>query len=55
MVWKLSLVTLSIVPLIAVAAGFYTIILSTFSKKAEATYAESGKVAEEVASFSCIH
>lgn len=47
-VWKLTLVTLSVVPLIAVAGGAYTVIMSTLSQKAEAAYAESGKVAEEV-------
>ncbi|XP_057516104.1 ABC transporter B family member 13-like [Amaranthus tricolor] len=49
-VWKLSLVTLAIVPLIAVAGGFYTVILSTLSQKVEAAYSESGKIAEEVIS-----
>lgn len=49
-VWKLTLVTLSVVPLIAVAGGAYTVIMSTLSQKAEAAYAESGKVAEEVIS-----
>ena len=51
-VWKLSLVTLAIVPLIAVAGGFYTVILSTLSQKVEAAYSESGKIAEEVISGS---
>ncbi|KAL2895423.1 ABC transporter B family member 13 [Bienertia sinuspersici] len=46
-VWKLTLLTLSVVPLIAIAGGTYTVIMTTLSQKAEAAYAESGKVAEE--------
>ncbi|KAK9049009.1 hypothetical protein SSX86_032021 [Deinandra increscens subsp. villosa] len=46
-VWQLTLVTLAIVPLIAVAGGAYTLIMSTLSEKSEAAYAESGKIAEE--------
>lgn len=47
LVWQLTLVTLAIIPLMAVA-GAYTVILSNLSQKSEAAYAESGKVAEEV-------
>ncbi|XP_021755311.1 ABC transporter B family member 13-like [Chenopodium quinoa] len=47
-VWKLALLTLAAVPLLAIAGGVYTVIMSTLSQKAEAAYAESGKVAEEV-------
>ncbi|KAG8377946.1 hypothetical protein BUALT_Bualt08G0086700 [Buddleja alternifolia] len=50
MVWQLTLLTLAIVPLIALAGGTYTIIMSTLSKKSEDAYAEAGKVAEEVIS-----
>ncbi|KAL1822889.1 hypothetical protein ACET3Z_009667 [Daucus carota] len=46
-VWKLTLVTLAVVPLIAVAGGGYTVIMSTLSEKSEAAYAEAGKIAEE--------
>ncbi|KAK7382939.1 hypothetical protein VNO78_28603 [Psophocarpus tetragonolobus] len=49
-VWQLTLLTLAVVPLIAVAGGAYTIIMSTLSEKGEAAYAEAGKVAEEVIS-----
>ncbi|XP_058098927.1 ABC transporter B family member 13 isoform X3 [Magnolia sinica] len=48
--WKLTLVTLAVIPLLVVAGGAYTIIMSTLSKKGEAAYAEAGKVAEEVIS-----
>ncbi|GFP95243.1 ABC transporter b family member 14 [Phtheirospermum japonicum] len=47
---SLTLVTLAIVPLIAVAGGTYTIIMSTLSKRGEDAYAEAGKLAEEVIS-----
>lgn len=47
-VWQLTLLTLAIVPLIAVAGGGYTIVMSTLSEKGEKAYAEAGKVAEEV-------
>lgn len=47
-VWQLTLLTLAVVPLIAVAGGVYTIIMSTLSEKSEKAYAEAGKVAEEV-------
>ncbi|XP_057975011.1 ABC transporter B family member 13-like isoform X2 [Malania oleifera] len=47
-VWQLTLLTLAVVPLIAVAGGAYTVIMSTLSEKSEAAYADAGKVAEEV-------
>ncbi|XP_043712876.1 ABC transporter B family member 13-like [Telopea speciosissima] len=49
-VWQISLLTLAVVPLIAVAGGAYTIIMSTISKKSEEAYAKAGKIAEEVIS-----
>ncbi|KAI8549479.1 hypothetical protein RHMOL_Rhmol06G0027600 [Rhododendron molle] len=49
-VWQLTLVTLAVVPLIAVAGGTYTFIMSSLSEKGEAAYAQAGKVAEEVIS-----
>lgn len=49
-VWQLTLLTLAVVPLIAVAGGAYTITMSTLSEKGEAAYAEAGKVAEEIIS-----
>ncbi|XP_051139242.1 ABC transporter B family member 13-like isoform X2 [Andrographis paniculata] len=50
LVWQLTLLTLAIVPLIAVAGGAYTVIISSLSKRGEEAYAEAGKVAEEVIS-----
>ncbi|KAG5385331.1 hypothetical protein IGI04_036801 [Brassica rapa subsp. trilocularis] len=49
-VWQLTLLTLAVVPLIAIAGGGYAIIMSTISEKSEAAYADAGKVAEEVVS-----
>ncbi|ESQ34059.1 hypothetical protein EUTSA_v10006583mg [Eutrema salsugineum] len=49
-VWQLTLLTLAVVPLIAIAGGGYAIIMSTISEKSEAAYADAGKVAEEVMS-----
>ncbi|CAN6975714.1 unnamed protein product, partial [Brassica rapa subsp. trilocularis] len=49
-VWQLTLLTLAVVPLIAIAGGGYAVIMSTISKKSEAAYADAGKVAEEVLS-----
>ncbi|EOA39501.1 hypothetical protein CARUB_v10008108mg [Capsella rubella] len=49
-VWQLTLLTLGVVPLIAVAGGGYAIVMSTISEKSEAAYADAGKVAEEVMS-----
>lgn len=50
-VWQLTLLTLAIVPLVVVAGGTYTTIMSSLSRKGETAYAEAGKVAEEVAVF----
>lgn len=47
-VWQLTLLTLAVVPLIAIAGGAYTVIMTSLSKKGEAAYAEAGKVADEV-------
>ncbi|PRQ27243.1 putative xenobiotic-transporting ATPase [Rosa chinensis] len=47
---KLTLLTLAVFPLIALAGGDYTIVMSSLSEKGEAAYAEAGKVAEEVIS-----
>ncbi|XP_062101437.1 ABC transporter B family member 13-like isoform X2 [Humulus lupulus] len=49
-VWRLTLVTLAVVPLIAMAGVAYTLIMSTLSGKGEKAYAEAGKLAEEVIS-----
>ncbi|XP_030843468.1 ATP-dependent translocase ABCB1-like [Strongylocentrotus purpuratus] len=50
--WELTLVLLSMTPLIAIAGGFMTYVLTSFSKKEQESYAGAGSVAEEV--LSCI-
>ncbi|KAK9129439.1 hypothetical protein Sjap_009926 [Stephania japonica] len=49
-VWKLTLLTMAIVPLLAAAGASYAIALSNLSKKGETAYAGAGKFAEEVIS-----
>ncbi|KFK33112.1 hypothetical protein AALP_AA6G332600 [Arabis alpina] len=49
-VWQLTLLTLAVVPLIAISGGGYAIVMSSISQKSEAAYADAGKVAEEVMS-----
>ncbi|CAN1127328.1 ABC transporter B family member 13 [Linum perenne] len=49
-VWQLTLLTLAVVPLIALAGGAYTIIMTSLSEKGEVAYAEAGKIAQEVIS-----
>lgn len=46
--WQLTLVTLAVVPLMAIAGGTYVAVISNLSRKGEAAYAEAGKIAEEV-------
>ncbi|KAJ4759793.1 ABC transporter B family member 13 [Rhynchospora pubera] len=50
LVWQLTLVTLAVVPLMAIAGGTYAVVTSNLSRKGEAAYAEAGKIAEEVIS-----
>lgn len=49
-VWQLTLLTLAVVPFIAIAGRTYLTIISTLSEKGKAAYAEAEKVAEEVIS-----
>ncbi|PIA57360.1 hypothetical protein AQUCO_00600234v1 [Aquilegia coerulea] len=49
-VWQLTLLTVAVVPFIALVGGAYAIIMSGLSKKGEAASAAAGKVAEEVIS-----
>ncbi|KAF9622830.1 hypothetical protein IFM89_034065 [Coptis chinensis] len=50
LVWQLTLLTVAVVPLIAIVGGTYAIIMSGLSKKAEDASAAAGKYAEEVIS-----
>ncbi|CAN7040240.1 unnamed protein product [Brassica oleracea var. botrytis] len=47
-VWQISLVTLSIVPLIAVAGGIYAYVSTGFLSSVRKSYVKAGEIAEEV-------
>ncbi|KAG9442673.1 hypothetical protein H6P81_018527 [Aristolochia fimbriata] len=49
-VWQLTLLTLSVVPLLVLSGGAYAVTMTNLSKKSESAYAKSGRVAEEVIS-----
>ncbi|ESO91246.1 hypothetical protein LOTGIDRAFT_153678 [Lottia gigantea] len=50
--WKLTLVMMSLTPLLAVCAAFVGKLVASYSKKEQTSYAQAGSVAEEV--LSCI-
>lgn len=54
-VWQISLVTLSIVPLIAIAGGVYAYIATGLIARVRKSYIKAGEIAEEVITFSLIH
>ena len=47
-VWQISLVTLSIVPLIAVAGGLYAYVGTGLIASVRKSYVKAGEIAEEV-------
>ena len=47
-VWQISLVTLSIVPLIALAGGLYAYVTIGLIAKVQKAYVRAGEIAEEV-------
>ncbi|KAI8546879.1 hypothetical protein RHMOL_Rhmol07G0153500 [Rhododendron molle] len=47
-VWQITLVTLSIVPLIAVAGGVYAFVVTGLIARVRKSYVEAGEIAEEV-------
>lgn len=47
-VWQISLVTLSIVPLIALAGGLYAYVTIGLIAKVRKAYVRAGEIAEEV-------
>ncbi|KAL6979890.1 (ABC) transporter [Sarracenia purpurea var. burkii] len=47
-VWQISLVTLSIVPLIAIAGGIYAFIATGLIARVRKSYVKAGEIAEEV-------
>ena len=51
-VWQISLVTLSIVPLIAIAGGAYAFVATGLIASVRKSYVKAGEIAEEVLSLS---
>lgn len=51
-VWQISLVTLAIVPLIAIAGGVYAYIATGLIARVRKSYVKAGEIAEEVLSLS---
>lgn len=47
-IWQISLVTLSIVPLIAIAGGIYAYIATGLIARVRKSYVKAGEIAEEV-------
>ena len=50
--WKLALVTLAVVPLIAIAGGFYAACLTEHTARTQQQYWEAGSIVEQVPSAS---
>lgn len=48
--WKLTLVILAVSPVLAVSAGFFSKVVTSFTTKEQTAYAKAGGVAEEVLS-----
>ena len=53
-VWQISLVTLAIVPLIALAGGVYAYIATGLIARVRKSYVKAGEIAEEVLSLSYV-
>jgi uncharacterized membrane protein len=51
-VWQLTLVTVAVVPLMALAGGTYAAVTVGLTGKSQKAYAEAGRVALEVSDFS---
>jgi ATP-binding cassette subfamily B (MDR/TAP) protein 1 len=51
-VWQITLVTLSIVPLIAIAGGLYAYVATGLIVRIRKSYVKAGEIAEEVSSVS---
>lgn len=48
--WKLTLVILAVSPVLAISAGFFSKVVTSFTSKEQTAYAKAGGVAEEVLS-----
>ncbi|XP_023760358.3 ABC transporter B family member 1-like [Lactuca sativa] len=53
-VWQLALVTLAVVPLIAIIGAIHTITLAKLSSKSQEALSEAGNIAEQVCFFTFI-
>lgn len=53
-VWQISLVTLSIVPLIAIAGGVYAFVAFGLIARVRKSYVSAGEIAQEVTSLSTL-
>lgn len=51
-VWQISVVTLSIVPLIALAGGIYAFVGTGLVVRVRKSYVKAGEIAEEVSNLS---
>ena len=47
-VWQLTLVTLAVVPLIALAGGSYAVVMIGLTARSQKAYSKAGEIAEEV-------
>lgn len=50
-VWQISLVTLSIVPMIALAGGLYAYVATGLIVRVRKSYVKAGEIAEEVSGW----
>ena len=50
-VWQLALVTLAVVPLIAVIGGIYTVTLAKLTTKSQEGQSQAGNIVEQVSSI----
>lgn len=47
-VWQLTLVTLAVVPLIALAGGSYAVVMIGLTGRSQKAYSKAGEISEEV-------
>jgi len=50
-VWQLTLVTLAVVPLIALAGGSYAVVMIGLTSRSQKAYSKAGEISEEVCSL----
>lgn len=54
-VWQLTLVTLAVVPLIALAGGSYAVVMIGLTSRSQKAYSKAGEISEEVCSKFLFH